>query len=53
LFYGLSGDFARVNEVIRIPFIEYLAVFLFYGLFMAGYGLRRLFRPKKIVPADV
>jgi hypothetical protein len=44
LFYGLSGDFARVNEVIRIPFIEYLAVFLFYGLFMAGYGLKRLFQ---------
>ncbi|GAB4455927.1 MAG: hypothetical protein OHK0041_20680 [Anaerolineales bacterium] len=42
LFYGLSGDFARVNEVIRIPFIEYLLVFAFYGLFMAGYGLTRL-----------
>ncbi len=44
LFYGLSGNFARINEVIRIPLIEYLAVFLSYGLFMAGYGLKRLFR---------
>ncbi|GAB4461604.1 MAG: hypothetical protein Kow0070_19430 [Anaerolineales bacterium] len=44
LFYGLSGDFARVNEVIRIPFIEYLLVFAFYGLFLAGYGLTRLFK---------
>lgn len=43
LFYGLSGDVIRINEVIRIPIIEYLAVFLFYGLFMAGYGLKRLF----------
>jgi hypothetical protein len=46
LFYALSGDFARINEVIRIPFIEYLAVFLFYGLFMAGYGLKRLLSPR-------
>lgn len=44
LFYGLSRDFARVNEVIRIPFIEYLLVFAFYGLFMAGYGLTRFFK---------
>jgi hypothetical protein len=46
LFYALSGDFARINEVIRIPLIEYLAVFLFYGLFMAGYGLKRLLSPR-------
>lgn len=42
LFYGLSGDLARVNEVIRIPVIEYGLVFLLYGLFMAGYGVRLL-----------
>lgn len=45
LFYGLSGNFARINEVIRIPFIEYLTVFLFYGLFMIGYGLKRMLNP--------
>ncbi len=44
LFYGLSGDLARINEVIRIPLIEYALVFAFYGLFMVGYGLSRLAR---------
>ncbi|RME84623.1 MAG: hypothetical protein D6775_05010 [Caldilineae bacterium] len=44
LFYGLSGEPARINEVLRIPVIEYGAVFLFYGLFMGGYGLTRLLR---------
>jgi len=38
LFYGLSGDLARLNEVIRIPVIEYAAVFLFYLIFWAIYG---------------
>ncbi|GAB4559477.1 MAG: hypothetical protein Kow0047_05390 [Anaerolineae bacterium] len=42
LFYGLSGNLARANEVVRIPVIEYGLVFAFYGLFMAGYGLKQL-----------
>ncbi len=42
LYYGLSGDLVRLNEVVRIPAIEYLLVFAFYGLFMAGYGIKRL-----------
>ncbi|GAB4533814.1 MAG: hypothetical protein Fur0018_23400 [Anaerolineales bacterium] len=41
LYYGLSGDLARLNEVVRIPAIEYLLVFAFYGLFMAGYGIKQ------------
>jgi len=44
LFYALSGNLVGLNEVIRIPAIEYLAVFLFYGLFLGGYGLTRLLR---------
>ncbi|MFQ6049155.1 MAG: hypothetical protein ACE5K7_07310 [Phycisphaerae bacterium] len=44
LFYGLSGDLARINEVIRIPVIEYGAVFLFYAIFLGIYGLARLLR---------
>jgi len=48
LFYILSGDPARLNEVIRIPAIEYLMVFAFYGLFMAGYGIKRLFGQRKL-----
>jgi len=34
----------RINEVIRIPVIEYGAVFLFYAIFLGGYGLTRLLR---------
>lgn len=44
LFYWQMGDLVRLNEVIRIPFIEYAAVFLFYILFLGGYGLVRLLR---------
>jgi len=44
LFYGLSGELVRINEVIRIPVIEYGAVFLFYAIFLGGYGLTRLLR---------
>jgi len=51
LFYGLSGDLTRINEVIRIPLIEYLLVFAFYGLFMAGYGLTRLLKPTQKISA--
>lgn len=44
LFYGLSGELVRLNEVIRIPAIEYLAIFLLYAIFLGGYGLTRLLR---------
>ncbi|RME52830.1 MAG: hypothetical protein D6790_18285 [Caldilineae bacterium] len=44
LFYWLSGDLARMNEVIRIPAIEYLAVFLFYIIFLGINGLTGLLR---------
>lgn len=44
LFYYFSGNFARINELIRIPVIEYGAVLLFYILFMMGYGLLYLLR---------
>ncbi len=44
LYYGLSGDLARINEVIRIPVIEYGLVFAFYGLFLIVYGLNRWLR---------
>lgn len=46
LFYLLGGEPARINEVIRIPLIEYLLVFVFYALFWLIYGITRLFRRK-------
>lgn len=44
LYYGLSGELARLNEVIRIPLIEYLLIFFFYGLFLLAYQVTRLVR---------
>jgi hypothetical protein len=39
LFYGLSGNLAGLNEVIRIPAIEYLSVGVLYLLFLIGNGI--------------
>ena len=44
LFYGFSGNLARLNEVIRIPLIEYLSIFLIYAIFLSIYGLLCLIR---------
>lgn len=48
LFYGLSGEIARLNEVIRIPVIEYGLVFVFYLLYLAIDSLLRLLRRQPI-----
>lgn len=41
--YGLTDrGLGRIDEVIRIPLIEYLAVFIVYGLFLGTSGLIRL-----------
>lgn len=52
LFYGLSGDFAGLNEVIRIPFIEFAFVGMLYLLYLGINGLMNLFRPKAALPAQ-
>ena len=39
-----NGDWARLNEIIRIPIIEYLAVFIFAGLIGGGLWLARRVR---------
>jgi len=36
-----NGQWVRLNEIIRIPFIEYLAVFVLTGLIGGGLWLRR------------
>ena len=33
-YYGLSGNLAGLNEVIRIPLIDYAAIFLLYGIYL-------------------
>lgn len=42
LFYGLSGNLAGLNEVIRIPAIEYLIIAAMYILFLALNGIYTL-----------
>jgi hypothetical protein len=44
LFYILSGNLAGINEVIRIPFIEYALIFAFYMFFILGNGIIGLIR---------
>jgi uncharacterized membrane protein YhhN len=36
-----NGQWVRLNEIIRIPLIEYLAVFLLAGLIGGGLWVRR------------
>jgi hypothetical protein len=33
-YYTLSGNIPGINEVIRIPLIDYAVIFLFYGLYL-------------------
>lgn len=36
-----NGQWVRLNEIIRIPLLEYLAVFVFAGLIGGGLWLAR------------
>lgn len=49
-----SGNWAALNEVIRIPFIEYLSVFVLAGLIWIGIGIGKLFNrtPASVAAAD-
>jgi hypothetical protein len=42
--YGIMGRFGQLNEVIRIPMLDYLVVFLIYGLYLGLNGVAGLFR---------
>lgn len=50
LFYVLTSNIAGLNEVIRIPVIEYALVFGLYLIFLGVYGLVKLFRQGKEAP---
>jgi hypothetical protein len=43
---------ARLNEIIRIPFIEYLAVFILAGLFTAGLWVARKLRGPRLTSPE-
>lgn len=48
-YYALAGDFAAVNEVIRIPVIDYAVIFLLYAFYLLINWLINIFkRPAQI-----
>lgn len=44
LFIYSRRDWVQLNEIIRIPFIEYLAVFLLTGIIAGGLWIVRRFK---------
>ena len=50
-----NGQWVRLNEIIRIPLIEYLAVFVFAGLIGGGLWIARKLKGRRMlqVSADV
>ena len=53
-YYSLSANLVGINEVIRIPFLDYLVIFLIYWIYLGINGLFNLFktRPTKNSAAD-
>jgi hypothetical protein len=48
-YYALSGNIADVNEVIRIPIIDYAVIFLLYGIYLLVNWLINIFkRPAQV-----
>jgi uncharacterized membrane protein YhdT len=42
--YAAMGRLASIHEILRIPLLDYMVIFLLYGLFWVGLGIARLFR---------
>ncbi len=51
--YGLTGRFAQINEVTRIPVLDYLVVFVLYGLYLGASRLVGLFHGASSLPAEI
>lgn len=49
LAYTLMGRLASIHEIVRIPLLDYLVVFLLYGLYLGLNGLGRLFKRQPAV----
>jgi hypothetical protein len=47
-----NGQWVRLNEIIRIPLIEYLAVFVFAGLIGGGLWVARRIRGQGSMVGD-
>ncbi|HEX9029178.1 MAG TPA: hypothetical protein VF823_08385, partial [Anaerolineales bacterium] len=42
--YAVMGRLASIHEILRIPLLDYVVIFLLYGIFMAGLGVSRWIR---------
>jgi hypothetical protein len=49
--YEVMGRFGQLNEVIRIPMLDYLVVFLIYGLYLGLSWVAGLFRRGRLAEA--
>jgi hypothetical protein len=42
--YASMGRLSEIHEILRIPMLDYMVIGLLYLIFLAGWGLSRLFR---------
>lgn len=50
-YYALFGQLADINEVIRIPFIDYTLIFLLYGIYLLANRIVDLLQRAAVGPA--
>jgi hypothetical protein len=50
-YYSLFDSIASINEVIRIPFIDYAVIFLLYGIYLLINWTINLFKRPSVEPA--
>jgi len=50
-YYTLTGNAGGMNELIRIPFIDYAVIFLLYGIYLLINWTINLFKRPEITPA--
>jgi len=51
-YYALAGNLGKINEVIRIPVIDYLFIFLLYGIYLLINWLINLFKRAEPIQAS-
>jgi hypothetical protein len=45
--YAYMGRLSQIHEIVRIPMLDYMVIGLIYLIFLAGWGISRLFRSKE------
>jgi uncharacterized membrane protein YhdT len=51
-YYTFAGNIRDLNEVIRIPVIDYAVIFLLYGIYLVTNGIINLFKRPAQLQAD-